>query len=51
LVLGRAGERAFGDIAFTPIAEIAHVSVDRWSTEGIVGGYTHLKEACSEIGS
>jgi UDP-glucose 4-epimerase len=41
----------FGDIAFTPIDEIARVSVERWSREGVVGGYTHLKEARSEIGS
>lgn len=41
----------FGDIAFTPIDEIVRVSVERWSREGVVGGYTHLKEARSEIGS
>lgn len=35
----------FGDIAFTPIDEIVRLSVERWSTEGVFGGYTHLKEA------
>jgi UDP-glucose 4-epimerase len=41
----------FGSIAFTPIDEIVRLSVERWSTEGVVGGYTHLQEARGEIGS
>jgi UDP-glucose 4-epimerase len=41
----------FGDIAFTPIDEIVRLSVERWSSEGVVGGYTHLKEARAEIRS
>ncbi|MDF1610279.1 NAD-dependent epimerase/dehydratase family protein [Hoeflea sp. YIM 152468] len=39
----------FGDVEITSLADIAQVSVDRWSREGVVGGYTHLKEARGEI--
>jgi UDP-glucose 4-epimerase len=39
----------FGDMTFTPLDEIARLSVQRWSTEGVVGGYTHLKEARTEL--
>lgn len=39
----------FGDVSFTPLDEIARVSVERWANEGVVGGYTHLKEARGEI--
>jgi UDP-glucose 4-epimerase len=41
----------FGDIAFTPLNEIARLSVERWSMQGVVGGHTHLKEARAEIRS
>lgn len=41
----------FGDIEFTPLDEIARLSVQRWSEHGVVGGYTHLKEARGEIKS
>lgn len=39
----------FGDITFTPLPEIASRAVDRWSRAGVVGGYTHLKEARGEM--
>jgi UDP-glucose 4-epimerase len=39
----------FGDVSFTSLNEIARLSVERWATEGVVGGYTHLKEARAEI--
>lgn len=39
----------FGDQAFTPLDEIARLSVERWEKEGVVGGYTHLKEARADI--
>jgi len=39
----------FGDIEFTPLDEIARLSVERWEKEGVVGGYTHLKEARADI--
>jgi len=39
----------FGDVRFTSLEEIARLSVERWATEGVVGGYTHLKEARAEI--
>jgi len=35
----------FGEMQFTPLDEIVHQSVARWAREGVVGGYTHLKEA------
>jgi len=39
----------YGDVSFTPLDEIARLAVERWSNEGVVGGYTHLKEARGEI--
>lgn len=39
----------FGEIEFTPLEEIARLSVERWQAEGVVGGYTHLKEARAEV--
>lgn len=39
----------YGDVTFTPLDEIARVSVERWANDGVVGGYTHLKEARGEI--
>jgi len=41
----------FGNIEFTSLEEIARLSVERWQNEGVVGGYTHLKEARAEIRS
>ena len=35
----------FGEIAFTPLDEIARLAVEHWQTHGVVGGYTHLKVA------
>lgn len=39
----------FGDVRFTPLDEIARRAVARWSRVGVVGGYTHLKDARAEI--
>jgi UDP-glucose 4-epimerase len=39
----------FGDVKFTSLEDIARVSVERWATDGVVGGYTHLKDARAEI--
>jgi UDP-glucose 4-epimerase len=39
----------FGNVEFTSLDEIARLSVERWQSEGVVGGYTHLKEARAEI--
>jgi UDP-glucose 4-epimerase len=39
----------FGAVEFTPLDEIARMSVERWEKDGVVGGYTHLKEARAEI--
>ncbi len=39
----------FGAVEFTSLDEIARLSVERWEREGVVGGYTHLKEARAEI--
>ena len=39
----------FGDLTFTSLDDIAQVSVDRWAREGVVGGYTHLKEARADV--
>lgn len=39
----------FGDVEFTPLDTIAQLSVERWQNEGVVGGYTHLKEARAEV--
>jgi UDP-glucose 4-epimerase len=38
----------FGAISFTPLAEIARISVERWKRDGVVGGFTHLKEIRAE---
>lgn len=35
----------FGAVEFTPLAKIAEAAVERWSQEGVQGGYTHLKDA------
>jgi UDP-glucose 4-epimerase len=35
----------FGDVAFTPLETIVRLSVERWSRDGVVGGFTHLREA------
>jgi UDP-glucose 4-epimerase len=37
----------FGDVTFTPLADIASAAVEHWKTAGVQGGYTHLKEARS----
>jgi UDP-glucose 4-epimerase len=39
----------FSDVTFTPLDEIARLSVERWKSDGVVGGYTHLKDARDEI--
>lgn len=39
----------FADLTFTPLTEIAQRAVERWSREGVQGGYTHLKDARGEI--
>ncbi len=39
----------FKDVTFTPLDDIARMSVERWATEGVVGGYTHLKEARADV--
>jgi UDP-glucose 4-epimerase len=39
----------FGDIAFTPVSEIVRQSVERWQRDGVVGGYTHLKDARAPV--
>jgi UDP-glucose 4-epimerase len=39
----------FGALSFTSLDEIASRSVERWAKEGVVGGYTHLKEARNTI--
>lgn len=39
----------FGELEFTSLDEIARLSVERWSTAGVVGGYTHLKEARADV--
>jgi UDP-glucose 4-epimerase len=39
----------FGSVEFTSLEDIARMSVERWQREGVVGGYTHLKEARAEI--
>lgn len=38
----------FGAIEFTPLQKIAEMAVSRWRSEGVVGGYTHLREARSQ---
>jgi UDP-glucose 4-epimerase len=39
----------FGDVEFTPLDTIASLAVEHWNKVGVVGGYTHLKEARAEI--
>ncbi len=39
----------FGNVEFTPLDEITRLSVERWETHGVLGGYTHLKEAHADI--
>jgi UDP-glucose 4-epimerase len=39
----------FSDVTFTPLDEIARLAVQRWEKDGVVGGYTHLKEARADI--
>jgi UDP-glucose 4-epimerase len=41
--------RDFGAVEFTSLDDIVRMSVERWQREGVVGGYTHLKEARAEI--
>jgi UDP-glucose 4-epimerase len=41
----------FGEVSFTPLEEIARLSVERWQRQGVAGGYTHLKDARGEIRS
>jgi UDP-glucose 4-epimerase len=36
-------------VTFTPLDEIARLAVQRWEKEGVVGGYTHLKDARADI--
>ncbi|MCW5692471.1 MAG: NAD-dependent epimerase/dehydratase family protein [Pseudolabrys sp.] len=33
----------YGEIEFTPLAQIARLAVDEWRKKGVQGGYTHLK--------
>jgi UDP-glucose 4-epimerase len=35
----------FGDVSFTPLDAIVRMSVERWSRDGVVGGFTHLRKA------
>lgn len=37
----------YGGITFTPLDEIARITVEHWTRVGAQGGYTHLKESCS----
>ncbi|MCU0731767.1 MAG: NAD-dependent epimerase/dehydratase family protein [Hyphomonas sp.] len=39
----------FSDVTFTALDDIAAMSVERWRRDGVVGGYTHLKEARADI--
>lgn len=39
----------FSDVTFTTLDDIAAMSVERWRRDGVVGGYTHLKEARADI--
>jgi UDP-glucose 4-epimerase len=34
----------FGEIVFTPLAEVVRTAVEHWKSAGVVGGYTHLNE-------
>lgn len=38
----------FGSLEFTPLTEIARLSVQHWREHGVEGGYTHLKLEKSE---
>ena len=44
-----ARSRISAHVEFTSLDDIARMSVERWQREGVVGGYTHLKEARAEI--
>jgi UDP-glucose 4-epimerase len=35
----------FGAVAFTPLATVVRLAVERWSRDGVAGGFTHLREA------
>ena len=39
----------FGELTFTLLDDIARLSVERWRRDGVVGGYTHLKEARAAV--
>lgn len=39
----------FGNVDITPLDEIARIAVERWQVDGVVGGYTHLREARAEV--
>ena len=39
----------YGSVEVTDLDQIARLAVDRWRQEGVVGGYTHLKEVRGEI--
>jgi UDP-glucose 4-epimerase len=39
----------FDNISFTLLDEIVRLSIERWREDGVVGGYTHLKEARAEV--
>jgi UDP-glucose 4-epimerase len=41
----------FGRMEFMSIDEIAAISVARWQRDGVVGGYTHLKDARAPVAS
>ena len=39
----------FGNVEFTPLAEMVRRAVERWNNSGVVGGYTHLKDARGDV--
>jgi UDP-glucose 4-epimerase len=39
----------FGNVEFTPLDEIVSQAVEHWNRVGVVGGYTHLREARGEV--
>ncbi len=39
----------FGEVEFTPLDEIVSQAVEHWNRVGVVGGYTHLREARGEV--
>ncbi len=39
----------YGNVDITPLDDIARMAVERWQVHGVVGGYTHLKEARGQI--